>query len=110
MKTKEEILKDRYEINGFVFSAETPKETANKLIELISSKERVILDYGNIETKVSWNEIYDITGYVSYSKGFYDLKYPILVYNKRSYGGGSILTHCILSIKSSRGKRVLFSV
>lgn len=110
MKTKEDVLKGKYVIDGFVFSDKTPQIVANKLIELINTKKRIVLDYGDIETKVSWNEVYDITGYVGYSKGNYDLKYPILVYNRRSYGGGSILTDCILSIKESRGKRVLLSL
>ena len=110
MNTREDIIKDKYVMLQFVFSNKTPKEVAKKLIELINSRKRVVLDYGDIETKESWNTMYNTTGYISYSKGLYGFKYPILVYNKRSLGGSAILTDCILSIKESRGKRVLFSL
>lgn len=108
MKTKAEILKGRYEIDGFVFNEGTPKQLAHKILDLIRSHTRIVLDYGNINTNESWNEQYDITGYISFTKGSYDLKYPILVHNSRSSGGGLILTDCILSIKTSRGKNLIY--
>lgn len=112
MKTKEEILKDKYVIerNGknYTFNNKTPKETANKIIDLHISQTRVVLDYGDIKTNTSWNEQYDITGTIGLTKGHYDLHYPILIYNKRSMGGGLILCNCIVGIKSSKGKRVLY--
>jgi hypothetical protein len=86
--------------------------TNDKVIEVLerckSNRKRIIVDYGNVETKESWNEVYDVTGYVGRSTG--DIKIPLLVYNRRSIGGGSISTDCILSIKESKGKRVLFSL
>ena len=112
MKTKEEILTDKYVMNSsrgeIVFSNETPKECAKQIINLIENRQRIIFDYGDIKTNQSWNEDCDICGYIGLSKGYYALKYPILVYNQRSTGGGSILTDCILSIKTSKGKKLIY--
>jgi len=41
------------------------------------------------------------------SKG-YEARFPILVYNDRAIGGGTILDHCIIKIVASNGKRVLY--
>jgi hypothetical protein len=108
MKSKEEILVGKYLIDNFVFSNETPVNTANKLIELIKTKERIILDYGDIKAKKSWDEQYDISGRVGYSSGSYGFKYLLLIHNSRSLGGGLILTDCVLTIKTSKGKKLLF--
>lgn len=108
MKTKEEILQNRYIIDDFVFYNNTPKRLAEKIISLINSRERITLDYGDTGSGRSWDETYGITGRIGYSKGYYGLKYPILVYNARSIGGVSILTDRILSIKTSKGKRLIY--
>jgi len=112
MKTKNEILTGKYIVTSnrgeIVFDEKTPKELANKMISIIENKERVVFDYGDIKTNESWNECFDITGYIGLSKGYYDLKYPILVHNSASSGGGTILTHCVLSIKTSKGKKLIY--
>lgn len=113
MKTKNEILEKKYTLKTInnkevVFSEKTPQKTAKKLIELIENRKRIVLDYGNIEKNETWNEIYDITGVVSLTKGHHDLYWPILVYNSRSSGGGLILTDCIIEIKESKGKKSIF--
>lgn len=108
MKSKESILEENFLVKGFVFRNGTPLETANKLIYLINSRQRVILDYGCIETKKSWNEKYDVCGYVGYTSGAYGFKYPIIVHNARSLSGGLIITDKILSIRLSKGKKLLF--
>lgn len=80
--------------------------TDDKVIEVLErlrdSGIRITLDYGNVETGESWNDTYDITGYVGRSTG--RVKIPILVHNKRSMGGSAILTDCILSIRYSNKK------
>ena len=112
MKTKEEILKDKYTINNngeiIAFNKKTPIKTAKEIIRLYNSETRVIIDYGDIYTGISWNEMHDITGRIGMSRGCYNILYPILVYNSRSFGGCSILTHHILSIKVSRGKNTIY--
>lgn len=113
LKTKAEILKDKYVIerNGknYTFDKQTPKATANKLIDLHINQTRVVLDYGDIKTNKSWNEEFDVTGTIGLTKGWYDLHYPILIHNKRSMGGGLILCHCIIGIKTSKGKNQIYT-
>lgn len=87
-------------------------DTNDRVIEVLeqckANRTRIVVDYGDIATKKSWEEVYDISGYVGRSMG--DIKIPLLVHNSRSYGGGALLTHCILSIKESKGKKVLFEL
>ena len=77
-------------------------ETSAKVIEVMErarkNKERVKLYYGDAATGKDWNQEHDTTGKIGLSRGR-DARYPILVYNSRSYGGGSILDHCIVKIK-----------
>ncbi len=112
MKSRNEILENKYIINSsrgeIVFNNDTPKKLANELVYLIENQTRIILDYGDIKTNKSWGEVYDITGKIGLSKGFYDLKYPILVHNERSIGGASILTNCIIKISTSKGKKLIY--
>jgi len=112
MKTKKEILKGRFviESNGkqIVFDDKTPKKAAMKIVEIYSNKTRVVFDYGDIQTNRSWGETYDITGRIGLCRGYYNLHYPILLHNSTSLGGGTILTDCILSIRESRGKKLIY--
>lgn len=97
-----------FEYKGVCFSEGTPIDLCEKLLSLYASKTRITLDYGHVETKESWGEIYDITGRIGKSTG----KTPILilVHNSRSMGGSTILTHAILSIKESKGKKLLYQL
>lgn len=95
-------------INGIDFNINTPDQLANLIIDLYNTKTRIIVDYGNTETKQSWNEIHDIRGYIGKSTG--SIKVPLLVYNKRSYGGTQLLTDCILSIKTTKGNKTLYDI
>jgi hypothetical protein len=76
----------------------------------METRTRIILDYGNTSTNESWGEVHDVTGYIGLSAGAYNLKYPILVYNSRSIGGGTILTDSIIKITASKGKEILYSL
>ena len=88
------------------------KETPDKLIQILESarrnQTRITVDYGDVKTNKSWNEEYDITGYVGRSTGIN--KIPLLVHNSRSMGGGSLLDHCIIKVVTSKGKRVLYTL
>jgi len=101
-------MKNHKEVNGTNYHIDTNDKVIKVLERCRENRTRIVIDYGNVETKESWNEVFDISGYVGRSTG--SIKIPLLVHNSRSYGGGSILTHCILSIKESKGKGVLFSV
>jgi hypothetical protein len=114
MKTETQILENNLvlttrDLKRIVFNKLTPIKTAEKIVELYESQTRIIFDYGDIKTNKSWGESYDITGKIGMSKGAYDLRYPILIHNSRSIGGGTILTNCIISIKESKGKRLIFN-
>lgn len=80
------------------------QDTPDAVIEALESARinhtRILLDLGDTTTGESWHEEHDITGYVSRSMG--PIKIPILLYNAQSLGGGGILTHCILSIRTTK--------
>lgn len=67
---------------------------------------RIRLVYGDVLTGVSWEEIFDVMGRVGLSTG--SMKCPLLIHNKRSMGGGSILTHCIIGIRLTTSKEWLY--
>jgi len=92
--------------NGTWYNDETPCRVIQILEQCRANHTRIILDYGDAQTGKSWGDRYGICGYVGRSMG--PQKIPILLFNNRSSGGGGILTHCIVSIKTSAGKRVLY--
>ncbi len=53
-----------------------------------------------------WTEENDVTGYVGRSNG--SIKVPILIHNKRSLGGGSLLTSCCAKIVETKTNRVIY--
>lgn len=112
MRTKEEILEGRYTIgNNVVFEDSVPKKLANVIVNLNDRrKTRVRIYYGDVDTGKVWNEEFGTTGYIGYSLGAYDLRYPILIHNKNSYGGVNIFTNRILKIVTTVTKRVLYQV
>lgn len=95
------------EINGTSYHIETSNEVIEVLETCKANKTRIVLDYGDIKTGVSWGEVYDITGTLGRSTG--SVKIPILLHNSRSIGGGAILDQCIIGIKESKGGKILYS-
>lgn len=93
-------------VNGIAYHEETNEIIVNVLEHVRHSRERIIVDYGDVKTGKSWGDSYDITGYIGRSTG--TIKIPLLVYNRRSYGGGALLDHCIIKISLSKGKKVLY--
>tara|TARA_R100001440_G_scaffold23141_3_gene37663 strand:+ start:2040 stop:2369 length:330 start_codon:yes stop_codon:yes gene_type:complete len=93
-------------VNGTSYDKRTDDEVIRILEHCRMNNIRVVLDYGDTKTGKSWNERYGITGKVGRSSG--QIKVPILLYNKRSHGGGAMLTHCIIGIKRSKGKDTLY--
>lgn len=92
-------------VNGTTYNIFTDDKVIEVLERVRSKRIRIIVDYGH-ENGQSWGEKYDVTGYVGRSTG--NQKIPLLVYNNRSMGGGSILTHCIVRIVTSKNKMVLY--
>jgi hypothetical protein len=98
---------DKYKlVNGTSYDKRTDDEVIRVLEYCRMNDIRVVLDYGDTKTGRSWNEIDDVTGRVDRSCG--PIKIPILLHNKRSMGGGAVLTHCIIGIKRSEGKDTLY--
>jgi hypothetical protein len=101
-------MKDYQEVNGTFYDATTNKDVINVLENARANNTRIILDYGDVKTGKSWNEIFDVTGRIGRSTG--SIKIPLLIHNRRSMGGGAILDNCIIGIKESKGKRVLYQM
>lgn len=85
----------------------TDSEVINALERARKNRTRVRIYLGNTATGEAWNEEHDIFGYIGLSKGS-QAYYPILVYNTNSFGGGSLLDHCIIKIKESNGGKILY--
>lgn len=100
-------MKNQFEYKGIYFSEGTPIKLADELIRLRESKTRIVLDYGDVKTGRSWGEIYGITGRIGKSTGTKPIL--LLIYNSNSFGGGGLLTDCILTVKESKGKRLIYS-
>ena len=94
--------------NGTCYHKDVPTNLIAILEHARVNKIRIVVDYGDVKTKVSWNEVYDIQGYIGRLTG--EIKIPLLVYNNRSLGGGALLDTCILSVKTTRGKKLLYEV
>jgi hypothetical protein len=99
-------MKNEFEYKGIFFSEGTPIKLADELIRLKESKTRIILDYGDVKTGKSWEEVYGISGRIGKSTGTKPIL--LLIYNSNSLGGCGLLTDCILTIKESKGKRLIY--
>jgi hypothetical protein len=90
------------------FNNETSNEVKEVLEKLVSEtpRKRVRIWYGDVKTGLAWNDEYDIMGYIGRSTG--EQKIPLLVNNARSFGGGGILTHCIVRIDDIAAKTTLY--
>jgi len=89
------------------YHKETSQGVINALETARKKRERVKVYLGDTDTGKCWNEEHDIFGYIGLSKG-HKAYFPILVAKANSYGGGSLLDHCIVKIRESKGGRVLF--
>lgn len=70
------------------------------------NRTRLHISLGDQQTGRDWLEEFETHGYVGRSMG--PIKVPLIVANRRSLGGGSILDHCIVRIRASAGGRVLW--
>lgn len=105
--TNYQLLKDGNNL-PIAYHSETSKQVIEAL-ELARTKQiRVKIHLGDVATGKDWNEQFDVTGYVRLSRGN-KARFPILVYNTRSFGGGSILDHCIVKIVTSKGNSILYT-
>lgn len=84
------------QINGTTYDDRTPLRVAQELERLRGTDTRIRVCYGDVETGQDWGETYDTTGRVGRSMG--PVKVPLLIHNRRSIGGASILDRCIVRI------------
>lgn len=67
---------------------------------------RIRIWYGDTDTGRAWQEEYDVLGYVGRSMG--TQKVPLLIFSRRSIGGGAILTKNIVRIDWVKGSHALY--
>lgn len=101
IKLKDGTIKD--------YSHIVDKKLVDVITRCISNRNRIRLWYGDVKTGETWLEEYDVTGVISRSMGD-RFKIPILIHNRRSYGGGAILTHCIVRIDDIETRAPLWKV
>ena len=95
------------EVNGTYYHKDTPDKLISVLERCRKERTRVIFDFGDTATGRSWGESYGVSGYLGRSTG--TQKILLLIYNSRSLGGGSLSTDCVLTVRESKGKRLLYS-
>lgn len=84
------------------YHIETPDELVTVLEHLRKNKTRIKLHYGDVKTGKDWNEENDVMGTIGLTRG-HKARFPILLNNARSMGGGTILDHCIIKIRHTKG-------
>lgn len=89
------------------YHIETPDSMVQILETIREGKTRCRYHWGNIETGEDWGDTFDVKGYIGLSRGS-EARYPILVYNTRSMGGGSMLTSCIVKITRTNGGATIY--
>jgi hypothetical protein len=91
-------------VNGTAYH----NQTATSVIEWLEAsrerRQRFEFEYGDTETGQSWGD--KPTGSVGRSTG--KIKIPLVIYNARSMGGGALLDHCIVRIRTAAGKHVVY--
>lgn len=105
-KTVYQLIEDTGNL-PIAYHEETNIEVIKALERARRNRTRVRIYLGDAKSGKSWNEENDVLGYIGLSKG-YEARFPILVFNDRSFGGVSILDHCIVKIKASSGGQILY--
>jgi len=80
--------------NGTYYHIDTDDNVIKRLEHARLNDVRVRVFYG--KDGLSWLDEYDTMGTIGRSTG--TIKIPLLIHSTRSYGGGAILTDCIIKI------------
>jgi hypothetical protein len=92
--------------DGITYHKKTSDEMVWILQTLRVNQTRVRFHWGDTETGKDWGDVNYVTGTIGNSMG--PVKIPILIYSRRSTGGGGLLTHCIVKITATQGGRVIY--
>ena len=96
-------------VNGTHYHVETPSEVVRVLEGVRHDRRRIRLVLGDPKTGQDWNKQHDVTGYVGRSMG--PIKVPLLIHNRRSFGGPAILDHCVIGIRETgKDGRLLYQL
>jgi hypothetical protein len=90
-------------VSGLYFHEETPADVARLIAHYQGTGERIRFFYGDRATGKSWADEFDIIGTIGRSMG--PCVSPLLIRTSRSYGGGAILTHCIVAIRECTSRQ-----
>lgn len=90
-------------VSGTAYYINTPQEVVDTIERLMNTKQRIKLYYGD-ENGRDWVEENDMRGTIGRSTG--NIKIPLLIPTKRSYGGGAILCDKIIKIKDVFSNRI----
>lgn len=93
-------------VDGIHYHIKTPDAVIEVLERARKSGQRLHISFGDVKTGRDWLEEFESYGYMGQSTG--RVKIPLLVHNRRSYGGGHLLDHCIVRIRTSTGGHVLW--
>lgn len=98
-------------INGTSYDTRTPAEVIRVLESARLNRTRLHISLGETDNERGklgrdWLAEHEIIGTVSRSMG--PVKVPLLLSNSRSIGGGAILDHCVVRIRTISGGRVLY--
>jgi hypothetical protein len=99
-------MKTYKSVNGTSYDTRTPEDVVRVMESARKNRTRIHISLGDTVTGRDWLEEFETHGYVGRSTG--PIKVPLLVANRRSMGGGEILTHCIVRIRESAGGRMIY--
>ena len=84
--------------NGTSYCERTPEEVVRVLENARQNCTRLHVSFGGTDSGEDWLEECYVVGYVGRSMG--PTKVPLLVVKCRSTGGGAMLDHCIVRIRT----------
>jgi len=92
--------------NGTHYTENTNDDMIKLLEDIRENATRCRFHWGDTETGRDWGDDCDVKGRIGRSTG--SIKIPLLVYNSRSFGGGALLTDCIVKIVTTKGGKELY--
>ena len=103
---KNKVMSEYVEYKGLWFNETSiSPEVKEIIVNNVGTERRFRFWFGD-ETGKSWNDTYDVTGYIGKSCG--SVKVPLLLHNLRSIGGGELMYNRIIKIVETSTKKVLY--